>query len=725
MAKRHCEIKIVGERNTLESIAGWLKGTLFFVICYFPSAIGTIYYLLIWMPFIFIHQPIQQFFSELYISMWYQLISVSFYFNYLSIFYYTQILQSLYSSMYNFQIILSIYGCKIVITGNATRFSEKSLILMNHRTRFDWLFHWALMDKLGCQSYSKIVLKSGMRKLPGVGVMMQMCCYIYLKRNWDRDKAYVEQILSHYRQSGRKYQILLFPEGTNLSPNTVGISNKFAAANNLTEYTYTLHPRYTGFLFFLQNLYNPTNTLPKDTQLNSVIDSTVGYKGHFLVDEKSLFSGYLPEEIHFHIKQYKMSDIPSSEEEREKWLRDLWREKEERLKKFYEQDYSFGPEVKNIPEKSLFLKLLILIFWTSPFLITYLLWLHYLEILLAFLLLVLIFYYLQYTYDGLENLIAIRYFKQFILFCLIKTKFVLTGDISKFPDRSLVIMNHRTMLDWMYYWCLVEKIACPSYLKIVLKDDFKNVPGFGWAPQFAAFIFLKRVWEKDRKYLNKMLSFYTLSKKPYQLLMFPEGTNLHPVTVPRSNKFANANNLPEYEYSLHPRSTGFLYVLDKLHPSSEQSHIDRIVDITLGFKGNIPLYPGVLLSGYLPDEVHFHIKQYKMSDIPSSEEEREKWLRDLWREKEERLKKFYEQDYSFGPEVKNIPEKSLFLKLLILIFWTSPFLITYLLWLHYPLILLAFLLLVPMFYYLQYTYDGLENLVVNSYLKQFHNNFEI
>ena len=50
---------------------------------------------------------------------------------------------------------------------------------------------------------------------------MQMCGYIFLKRNWDQDKVYVEQVLSYYRLSGCKYQILLFPEGTNLTARTV------------------------------------------------------------------------------------------------------------------------------------------------------------------------------------------------------------------------------------------------------------------------------------------------------------------------------------------------------------------------------------------------------------------------------------------------------------------------------------------------------------------------
>ena len=67
----------------------------------------------------------------------------------------------------------------------------------------------------------------------------------------------------------------------------------------------------------------------------------------------------------------------------------------------------------------------------------------------------------------------------FISLVAFGAKVVITGDTAMFPMRSLILMNHRTMLDWVYYWCLVDKIASPRYMKITLKNDFKNVPGLG------------------------------------------------------------------------------------------------------------------------------------------------------------------------------------------------------------------------------------------------------
>ena len=50
------------------------------------------------------------------------------------------------------------------------------------------------------------------------------------------------------------FQILLFPEGTDLTPRTKTRSDKFAQANGFELYEYVLHPRTTGFTFFVQQM---------------------------------------------------------------------------------------------------------------------------------------------------------------------------------------------------------------------------------------------------------------------------------------------------------------------------------------------------------------------------------------------------------------------------------------------------------------------------------------
>lgn len=42
---------------------------------------------------------------------------------------------------------------------------------------------------------------------------------------------------------------------------------------------------------------------------------------------------------------------------------------------------------------------------------------------------------------------------------------------------SIVIMNHRTRLDWLFYFCVLYRLNALDKIKIILKDDLKQVPG--------------------------------------------------------------------------------------------------------------------------------------------------------------------------------------------------------------------------------------------------------
>lgn len=84
---------------------------------------------------------------------------------------------------------------------------------------------------------------------------MEIENYGYVTRNWEKDK----ERLAHYLDSRvleleRRTQIFIFPEGTNLSQNTMSKSRKFAEANNLPNYSHVLHPKTTGFAYLTHHL---------------------------------------------------------------------------------------------------------------------------------------------------------------------------------------------------------------------------------------------------------------------------------------------------------------------------------------------------------------------------------------------------------------------------------------------------------------------------------------
>ena len=64
------------------------------------------------------------------------------------------------------------------------------------------------------------------------------------------------------------------------------------------------------------------------------------------------------------------------------------------------------------------------------------------------------------------------------------------------------------------------------------------------------------------KLFHKLCLFFV-----FQVLLFPEGTDLTARTRARSDEFAKKNGLPSYEYCLHPRTTGFTYLASLMRQS--------------------------------------------------------------------------------------------------------------------------------------------------------------
>lgn len=223
-------------------------------------------------------------------------------------------------------------GVKIVVTGDVRQMSKNrtALIVMNHRTRVDWLFFFSVQARFGSLRRFKISLKDELKHVPGAGWAMQAAHFLFLKRNWDLDRVRIENSFKHLADYDYCPQLLLFPEGTDLAPSSREKSRQYAKKNDLEDYNYVLHPRTTGFT-------SVVNYMKKYNQLDQIIDVSVSYPQNVLQRETALIHGDLPREIVFHINCYDIKDVPSeSEPALGRWLEERWREKEEYLKKFYE-----------------------------------------------------------------------------------------------------------------------------------------------------------------------------------------------------------------------------------------------------------------------------------------------------------------------------------------------------------------------------------------------------
>lgn len=261
-----------------------------------------------------------------------------------------------------------------------------------------------------------------------------------------------------------------------------------------------------------------------------------------------------------------------------------------------------------------------------------------------------------------------------------RVKFYASGDGFNYMDRTLIIMNHRTRVDWMLFWPLLFHCARLRKLKILLKSDLKYIPGPGWAMQAAGFIFLERKWERDRPHIDSLLHYFNAPEmdEPLILLLFPEGTDLTPNTKKNSDIFAEKKNLQKYDFVLHPRTTGFTYLVKKL---VECDAIDSVHDITIGYPAGLIQGESDLADGKMPKEVHFSLKRYPIDELPaSSTNEMGEWLNQRWEEKEEKLKKFYRKDKKFHETRKPYWDERPFSIWIALVFWPLfSFYCTYLL----------------------------------------------
>ncbi|KAK7487002.1 hypothetical protein BaRGS_00021672 [Batillaria attramentaria] len=222
-------------------------------------------------------------------------------------------------------------GIKIVIHGHPGPTTDSTLILCNHRTRLDWLFLMAYQLRCGSLSHYRISLKASLKHIPGPGWAMQCAGFLFLQREWSKDKHWISRALRYFSGSGTHPQFLLFPEGTDFCENGLAKSRSFAEQNGYPIYDYVLHPRTTGFIHFV-------NEMKENKILDSVLDVTVAYPKDIIHGEADLAKGLAPQEVHFSVENHPVSDLPQSADKLEDWLRDLWRQKEAKLEKYYTDD---------------------------------------------------------------------------------------------------------------------------------------------------------------------------------------------------------------------------------------------------------------------------------------------------------------------------------------------------------------------------------------------------
>lgn len=152
---------------------------------------------------------------------------------------------------------------------------------------------------------------------------------------------------------------------------------------------------------------------------------------------------------------------------------------------------------------------------------------------------------------------------------------------------------------------------------------------------------MHRKWEEDEEEMSTKLHYLNAINYPVQLLLFPGGGDLTVRSKARSDKYAEENGLPKYDYVLHPHTRGFVFAVATL----KKVRLDSIVDITIGYPDQLPLTEVHFITGTIPREVHYYMERFAVADLPETEKGLADWCRERWRIKEERLKYFYQHGH--------------------------------------------------------------------------------
>mmetsp|Transcript_3571 Transcript_3571/g.5252 ORF Transcript_3571/g.5252 Transcript_3571/m.5252 type:complete len:412 (+) Transcript_3571:39-1274(+) len=148
------------------------------------------------------------------------------------------------------------------------------LIISNHTSTMDWIAMYSLFDKLGAAGHIRFMMKKAHQGVPIIGWGATLREMIFLEKNLEKDKQIIEESLSKFRKQQKlPYWVLMYPEGTYVTPQTTELLEKsqaYAKEKKLHErtLTYVLSPRTKAMELCLE-----TN------QFDYVLDVTMTYTG--------------------------------------------------------------------------------------------------------------------------------------------------------------------------------------------------------------------------------------------------------------------------------------------------------------------------------------------------------------------------------------------------------------------------------------------------------------
>ncbi|WJG09895.1 acyltransferase [Aliiglaciecola sp. LCG003] len=210
-------------------------------------------------------------------------------------------------------------------------------------------------------------------------------------------------------------------------------------------------------------------------------------------------------------------------------------------------------------------------------------------------------------------------------------------------DWYLVVSNHQSWVDILVLQRIFNRKI--PFLKFFLKKELIWVPFLGIAWWALDFPFMRRYSKtflakhphlkgKDMESTRKACQKF--QHKPVSIMNFVEGTRLTPQKLARQNS--------PFTHLLKPKAGGMAFVL-----SAMGNQLHKLLDVTIYYPGGIPTFWD-FVCGKVKD-IHVSVRVLSIEDLMNSDafamdyfdnpEQRAKfqrWLNQLWAEKDQTLK---------------------------------------------------------------------------------------
>ncbi|CAM9241241.1 unnamed protein product [Ectocarpus sp. 12 AP-2014] len=266
---------------------------------------------------------------------------------------------------------------KVVVTGEMPDDDTQAIVIANHQVvDCDWWFLFELMRLLRRHGALKIILKDDQKHIPVTGWGMRGFGFVFLKRDWVKDRANLERQLGVFTGDGFPLRLLIFPEGTTINARSMEKCTAFAKKEQRPRFEHLLLPRTTGFGACL-NAFRRTESPGgrgggggADVRRGGdgwgegaargagaaghssrvVYDITMGYTGYsgeipswemgYTRDRDvdvpnlgALLKGRAPGPVHLHVEKHCVDDIAG---DGKAWLDATWARKDALLRRFIE-----------------------------------------------------------------------------------------------------------------------------------------------------------------------------------------------------------------------------------------------------------------------------------------------------------------------------------------------------------------------------------------------------